>query len=301
MLTYRPPYDWDGLLEFLAARAIPGVESVADGAYHRVVRAGDGLGTIAVRHRPRERALELELAHADALATFAIVSRVRALFDLAADPAPIRRALGADPVLAPAVAARPGLRLPGAFDPFELAVRAVLGQQVSVAAARTLAARLVARCGERLDPTASGDEPQLTRAFPTAQALASANLDGLGITGARVESVRALASAWRDGRIDVTSDPQALRSTLAVLPGMGPWTREIIALRAGGDPDAFPAGDLGLRKALGRGVPLSESALTARAEAWRPWRGYAVFYLWTLLAPDPPRRRRGRPARRSRG
>jgi AraC family transcriptional regulator of adaptative response / DNA-3-methyladenine glycosylase II len=275
------------MLAFYAARAVPGVESVADGVYRRTIRmplakhlAGDrAVGTIAVRHAPELRALVLEIQHPEPLATAAIVQRVRVQFDLAADPAPIAAVLGQDRLLTAAVAAAPGLRLPGAFDPFELSVRAVLGQQVSVAAARTLAGRLVARCGEPLAVPSEG----LSHAFPEPAVLARADLSGLGLTGARIRSIQALAAATASGALDFDAEPAALRATLAELPGLGPWTVEYLMLRAALDPDAFPAGDLGLRKAAGRGEKISETALAARAEAWRPWRGYAVFHLWGLL------------------
>ncbi|MCM2255741.1 MAG: helix-turn-helix domain-containing protein [Vicinamibacteria bacterium] len=289
-LAYRPPYDFDGVLSFLATRAVPGVEGVESGVYRRVVRAGGQLGTIAVRHVAAARAIELELRHPDPRVAFGVVQRVRALFDLGADPAPIALAFRDDPMLAACVAAAPGQRLPGAFDPFELAVRAVLGQQVSVAAARTFAARLAARHGTALPTPADG----LTHAFPDAAALAAAPLDGVGLTGARVRTLQGLARAVADGSVRFDDDPDDVRRALLALPGFGPWTVEYVMLRGVGDPDAFPAGDLALRKRLagtGHG-PVSERALAARAESWRPWRGYAVFHLWRSLATTPSKRER---------
>lgn len=294
-LAYRPPYDFDALLAFLAARALPGVETVADDVYRRVIRAGDSLGTIAVRHLPMARSLQLELRHPDPRVTWGVVQRVRALFDLGADPKPITLAFRDDPLLAASVARSPGLRLPGAYDGFELAVRAVLGQQVSVAAARTFATRLVARHGRALSAPRDG----LSRAFPDAATLARARLEGLGLTGARVRSVRALAGAVADGRLRFDADPAEIRAVLATLPGFGPWTIEYVMLRGVGDPDAFPAGDLGLRKAAGRGArPMPETQLARRAEHWRPWRGYAVFHLWRSLG-RPPRTSKPQPASKS--
>lgn len=287
-LAYRPPYDFDGVLGFLATRAVPGVEAVAGAVYRRVVRAGGQLGTIAVRHVATARAVELELRHPDPQVAFGVVQRVRALFDLAADPAPIALAFRDDPALAACVATAPGQRLPGAFDPFELAVRAVLGQQVSVAAARTFAARLAARHGSALITPAEG----LTHAFPEATTLAAARLDGLGLTGARVRTLQGLAHAVAVGQLRFDDDPADVRRALLALPGFGPWTVEYVMLRGVGDPDAFPAGDLGLRKAAaaaGR-APVSERELAARAESWRPWRGYAVFHLWRSLATTPSKR-----------
>ena len=302
-LSYRPPYDFDGLLRFLAARAVPGVEAVdAAGVYRRVVRAGEQLGTIAVRHLATERALELELRHPDPRVAFGVVQRVRAVFDLAADPEPIALAFRDDPLLADCVAAAPGQRLPGAIDPFELAVRAVLGQQVSVAAARTLAARLAARHGAPLAAPRDG----LTHAFPDAATLARARLDGLGLTGARTRSLRALAQAVVTGALRFDADPAEVRAALVALPGFGPWTVEYVMLRGVGDPDAFPAGDLGLRKAVATDAartPVPERALAARAERWTPWRGYAVFHLWRSLegtAKSPKTKARPRKAARER-
>jgi len=206
------------------------------------------------------------------------------VFDLGADPRPIALAFRDDPLLATSVARAPGLRLPGAYDPFELAVRAVLGQQVSVAAARTLAERLVARCGTPLLVPDAVPDAGLRCAFPEPAALAAARLDGLGLTGARRRALEALARAVADGTLRFDADPAVVRAALAELPGFGPWTLEYVLLRGLSEPDAFPAGDLGLRKAAGRGArPLGEKALAERAEAWRPWRGYAVFHLWRAL------------------
>jgi AraC family transcriptional regulator of adaptative response / DNA-3-methyladenine glycosylase II len=294
-LAYRPPYDFDGLLAFLATRAVPGVETVgADGVYRRVLRAGERLGTLAVRHLGPERALELELRHPDPRVAFGVVQRVRALFDLAADPKPIALAFRDDPLLAACVASAPGQRLPGALDPFELAVRAVLGQQVSVAAARTFAARLAARHGEALPASSGGAAHGLTHAFPDAATLARARLDGLGLTGARIRSLRALAQAVVAGTLRFDADPAEVRAALATLPGFGPWTIEYVMLRGVGDPDAFPAGDLGLRKAVAtdaKRTPVPERVLAERAERWTPWRGYAVFHLWRSLATPAPKAR----------
>jgi AraC family transcriptional regulator of adaptative response / DNA-3-methyladenine glycosylase II len=193
--------------------------------------------------------------------------------------------LGVDPLLAPRLAAHPGLRVPGAWDPFELAVRAILGQQISVAGARTLAGRLVERLGEPL----SGDETTgPTHLFPTPRALANADLTGLGLTGARVRALTGLGQAVADdpSLLDPTAEPGRARDRLLALPGIGPWTVDYIALRAFRDPDAFPEADLGLLRALegqgpwGEGRP-SARQLRDRAEAWRPWRAYAALHLWT--------------------
>jgi AraC family transcriptional regulator of adaptative response / DNA-3-methyladenine glycosylase II len=199
------------------------------------------------------------------------------MFDLSADPSCIARAFRSDPLLGPFVVRRPGLRIPGAWDPFECAVRAVLGQQVSVAAARTLAARLVLRAGA----TVAGLPDGLTHAFPSPSRLADANLDGLGLTGTRVGAVRALARAVAAGDLDLAGSVETVTAGLTALPGFGAWTAQYVALRALGEPDAFPAADLVLRKmaANGNGV-LTVRELETRADAWRPWRSYAVMHLW---------------------
>ena len=266
-LAFRPPYDADALLSWLATRAVPGVEEVRDGVYLRVLDNG----ILALEPRVDAGHVVARLDARDLSGVAATVSRARALFDLDADPAEVDATLSADPLLRKAVQGRPGIRVPGALDGFELAVRAVLGQQVSVAAARTFAARLVQLCGTPVGTS----EPSLTHAFPTAEQVADADLDGLGLTGARVRTLRALATAVVDGLVlDPTADRDEVRKELAALPGVGPWTVDYIAMRALGDPDAFPASDLVLRRMLG---PDAET----RAQRWRPWRAYAAMHLWT--------------------
>jgi AraC family transcriptional regulator of adaptative response / DNA-3-methyladenine glycosylase II len=209
---------------------------------------------------------------------FSLAARVRRLFDLDADPGAIAAHLGRDPRLRPHL--RPGLRVPGAWDGFELAVRAVLGQQVSVAGATTLAGRLVARFGE---PLADG-EGTLTHLFPSPCALAAGDVSAIGLPRARAEAIRALAAAVSGGALELggARELPATLATLGALPGFGPWTAAYVAMRAARDPDAFPAGDLGLRKALADGGELpSARAVSAAAERWRPWRAYAAMALWT--------------------
>ena len=292
-LAYRPPYDWAQVRDFLATRAVPGVERVDARGYARTVAVDGGHVVVCVRAREGEHALELRVRGAAPAALFPLSSAARRTFDLAADPARIALALQADALLAPLVARRPGLRIPGAWDPFECAVRAVLGQQVSVAAGRTLAARLVARAGREVPGGADG----LTHLFPSPRALAAANLDGLGLPGARVRALQALAAAVRDGTLDLGGPADEVTAGLEALPGFGAWTAQYVALRALGEPDAFPAADLVLRRmAAADAAPLTTRALEARAEAWRPWRGYAVLHLWgaagdvPALAPPAPRR-----------
>jgi len=283
-LAYRPPYDWDQVRDFLATRAVPGVERVDARGYARTIASEGGPVIVCVRPLPGEHALELRVRGSAPAALFQVSSAARRAFDLAADPARIARALRADPLLGPLVARRPGLRIPGAWEPFECAVRAVLGQQVSVAAGRTLAARLVARAGREVAGGADG----LTHLFPTPAALAAADLDGLGLTRARAAALRALARAVRDGAVDLEAPVDEVTAALVALPGLGPWTAQYVALRGLGEPDALPAGDLVLRRAVGNGAPLSARALETRAEAWRPWRGYAVLHLWRTAAGGRP-------------
>jgi AraC family transcriptional regulator of adaptative response / DNA-3-methyladenine glycosylase II len=276
-LAFRPPYDWAGVAAFLATRAVPGVERVDERGYARTL-ATDG-GHVVVRVSPvrGQDALELRVLGAAPAALFQLSQSARRMFDLSADPARITPALVRDPLLGPLVRRRPGLRIPGAWDPFECAVRAVLGQQVSVAAARTLAARLVARAGRAVAGAGDG----LTHVFPGAAALAAADLGGLGLTGGRARALHTLARAVCDRTVDLCAPADEVTAALSALPGLGAWTSEYVALRALGEPDAFPAGDLVLRRmAAGGGAPLTPRALDARAEAWRPWRGYAVVHLW---------------------
>lgn len=287
-LAYRPPYAWAQVRDFLATRAIPGVERVDATGYARTLALADGPAWVQVAPVRGVDALELAVHGAPASALFQIAHTARRMFDLAADPARIREALGGDPLLGAAVRGLPGLRIPGAWDPFECAVRAVLGQQVSVAAARTLTARLVARCGT---PLVTAFDAGLSHLFPSPAALAVADLDGLGITGARIAALRALAEAVASGRLDFRAPSDEVMPALLALPGFGDWTVQYLAMRALGVPDAFPAGDLVLRQRAGQpGAPLSARALAERAEAWRPWRGYAVLHLWRSAGTTPAAR-----------
>ena len=273
-LAYRAPLDAEALLAFFADRAVPGVEEVVGKAYRRAV---DG-GVIAVTPQDGHVALRLDVD--DAMRVAPLVHRARRMLDLDADPAAVGDVLRDDPLLRPLVERRPGMRLPGAWDGFEMAVRAVLGQQVSVAAARTLAARLAERYGKPLDVPAG----PIRLRFPTADAIAAADLDGLGMPRTRIAAVRGLAEAVADGRIvlDGSADPDEVRSELHALRGVGAWTVEEIALRALRDPDALPVSDLGLRRAFERaGLPADPRSIERHAERWRPWRGYALLHLWT--------------------
>ena len=282
-LAFRPPLDWSGLLGFLAPRATPGVEAVTDGVYRRTIAIGDGAGTIEVRAAAGEPHLLMRVRLARPERLLQVVARARRLFDLDADPVPIADHLAASPELTPLVARRPGLRVPGAWDAFELAVRAVLGQQVTVRGATTLAGRLVRAFGTPLDRAEDG----LTHLFPRPEALAHAELASIGVPRARAATIRALAGAVASGEVvlDASRGLEDAVARLAAVPGIGAWTAHYVAMRALGEPDAFPAADLGLRRALGNGAGrLAPARVAERAEAWRPWRAYAVMHLWAGLA-----------------
>jgi AraC family transcriptional regulator of adaptative response / DNA-3-methyladenine glycosylase II len=287
-LGYRPPLDWAPLLAFLRARATPGVERVEGETYLRTVQLGGCAGWIAVGRDEKRAVLRAEVSLSLAPVLFPLVARLRRLFDLDAHPATVGYHLSSDALLRPLLARRPGLRVPGAFEGFEIGVRAILGQQVSVSAATTFAGRLAASFGSPITTPHAG----LDRAFPSVARLARASageLQSIGLTGARATSLSALARAARAGevRLERTNgggDPVATVAALEQVPGVGPWTAAYIAMRALAAPDAFPDGDLALRRALG-GV--SSRAALARAETWRPWRAYAAMHLWTSLAGDP--------------
>jgi AraC family transcriptional regulator of adaptative response / DNA-3-methyladenine glycosylase II len=282
-LPYRPPLDAAALLSYFGQRAVAGMEEVVDGRYRRTVALPRARGIIELELLADADAVLLRLQLDDLRDLGPLVQRCRGLLDLDADPAVIGAALGADPLLAPLVAARPGLRVPGAIDGFELAVRAILGQQVSVAGARTLAGRLVTALGEPLP------EPRgaLTHTFPTPERVVGADLGGLGLTGGRVVALGALAHAVTEKglALDRGADWERTVARLQELPGIGPWTASYIAMRALGDPDACPVADLGLRRALERRELAGDpKGVAARAEAWRPWRAYATHHLWASLA-----------------
>jgi AraC family transcriptional regulator of adaptative response / DNA-3-methyladenine glycosylase II len=276
-LAFRPPYDWRQVGGFLASRAVPGVERVDERGYARTVASDGAHAVVFVRALEGEHALELRVRGAAPAGLFQISSAARRAFDLAADPARIALAFQADPLLARLVRQRPGLRIPGAWDPFECAVRALLEQRVNAATARALAARLVGRAGREIAAGVDG----LTHLFPSPAELAAANLEGLGLSGACVVALQALARTAAAGALDFAAPVEEVTAALAALPGLGAGIADHVALRALGEPDAFPATDLVLRRAAAAGgEPLSARELQARAEAWRPWRGYAALHLW---------------------
>jgi len=276
-LWFRPPYDWESMLAFLGHRAIDGVEAVTSDAYTRTVavahRGGLHVGSIEVRRSPRRSALRVSVSPSLARAVPVVLSRVKRAFDLACDPALVAATLGT------LAAGRPGLRVPGTFDGFELAVRAVVGQQISVRAARTLLGRIAREFGE---PLSADEGDALTRAFPTAARIAAVSareLVELGLTQARARTLVALAAAVASDaiRLEPESDVEATLGALAALKGIGAWTVNYIAMRALRWPDAFLANDLVILKALGETRPAHATRLS---ESWRPWRSYAVMHLW---------------------
>lgn len=256
-LAYRPPYDWKAVIGFLATRATPGVESVEANRYQRTITIDGNAGSIAVSPADDGPALILEVRFGDPRALLTIVERVRRMFDIGADPTVIADQLSGDPLLKRALAAHPGIRVPGAWDPFELAVRAIIGQQISVRAATTMTGRIAERW--RLTPDNLVDAP----------------LEEAGIISARASTIRTLARAVLDKR--VCFDADSILPSLRSIPGIGEWTAQYVAMRALNEPDAFPSGDLVLRRMAG---DLSTRELDRRSESWRPWRAYAVMLLW---------------------
>ncbi|MFF0534664.1 AlkA N-terminal domain-containing protein [Streptomyces coelicoflavus] len=276
-LPFRTPLNPDNLFGHLAATAVPGVEEWRDGAYRRTLRLPYGHGIVALTPKPDHIACRLTLTDPRDLTV--AISRCRRLLDLDADPVAIDDQLRADPLLAPLVDKAPGRRVPRTVDEAEFAVRAVLGQQVSTAAARTHAARLVTAHGDPVDDPEGG----LTHLFPSTEALAAVDPQTLAMPRTRRATFTTLVAHLADGSVKpgVESDWAETRARLLDLPGFGPWTADVIAMRALGDPDAFLPTDLGIRRAAAElGLPSTPAALTARAAAWRPWRAYAVQYLW---------------------
>jgi len=279
LLRYQSPYDWPAMLEFLRQRAIPGMERVADGCYSRTIHLDGVQGTVSVQ-AAEGNALRARIRIPKLSTLPAIIARLRRVFDLAADPLRISAHLATDPILAPLVARRPGLRVPGAWDGFELAIRAVLGQQITVVAAVRLAGRLVASHGEPM----TVPDRDLTHVFPTPEALAVADLTTLGMPRTRAATLSAVAAAviadadLFGANCGLDEAVQRLRS----IRGVGEWTAQYIALRQLREPDAFPAADIGLMRALAndQGQRPAADELLARAEKWRPWRAYAAQHLW---------------------
>ncbi len=278
-LRYRPPIAIDPLLQFLGDRAIPGIESFDGTTFRRAVRTPDGAHTvIALTPRLDRHEVILRLP-ADVVRPSPLIPLARRLLDIDADPTVIDAALSSDAALRPLVRATPGIRVPGAADGFELAVRAILGQQVSVRAARTFAGRIAAATGTRIERPLDG----ITHLFPTAEQLAASPLGSFGLTTTRAATLRRIAELVSSGDLDLsgTADRQATTERLLAVPGIGPWTAAYIAMRALRDPDAFPVGDLGVRLGFeALGLSTAPADTLAYAERWRPWRAYAVMHLW---------------------
>ncbi|MGA7064102.1 MAG: AlkA N-terminal domain-containing protein [Candidatus Acidiferrales bacterium] len=291
-LRFRPPYHWPGMLDFFARRAIPGVEIVENGAYRRTISLHGQPGYFEVSLHPRGESLAIRIQFGDPCALFSIIERIRAMFDLSADWTDIARTLRGDPQLARFVQAAPGLRVPGSWDGFELATRAILGQQVSVASARAIAGRIAALFGASF---ANGGN--LTHLFPPPAILAEADLTRAGVIPARARTIQSLARAVCENKINFEGvvDSETFLTRLCEISGIGKWTAQYVAMRALGETDAFPAGEAALLRALDLTNP---QELEQRSEAWRPWRAYATIYLWHNLgarsnaAPPAPSKRR---------
>ncbi len=278
-LPYRPPYQWEPLIDFFRARSLPGVEEVTDRSYRRTIAAGGSTGLLEVRRLERGNALEARIEGIPPSRLMRIVERVRRMFDLDADPEAIGRHLARDPGLAPLVERLPGLRVPGFWDLFETLARAIVGQQVSVSGARTTVGRLAERYGSRVQ---ASEDSALTLVFPSATRILEADLSSFGLPSARKRALKEAAHLVASG-FDPGGSLETLVETLCALPGVGPWTANYAALRGAGEPDAFPESDLWIRKALrslGCRTPAERAETTER---WRPWRGYAAMYLWSRL------------------
>jgi AraC family transcriptional regulator, regulatory protein of adaptative response / DNA-3-methyladenine glycosylase II len=288
-LRFRPPYHWQSMLAFLAARATPGVEAVKAGSYFRTICMDGMAGYFEVSLDEEHDSLKVRIEFGDPRSLFFIVERIRAMFDLNADWTDIACVLKSDPELARLVEVAPGLRVPGCWNGFELATRAILGQQVTVRGATTLAGRIVKMFGRACPAT-----DELTHLFPVPEVLATADLSGIGMPRSRGETIRALARAVCDRRIsfDGVVDSESFLEQLMEIPGIGKWTAQYVAMRALGEPDAFPVGDAAVLSALNLTIP---AELERRAEAWRPWRAYATMYLWnttnqSAVLSEPPTR-----------
>ena len=273
-LRFRAPYHWDGMLAFLAKRAIPGVEAIEQGTYRRSISLNGRHGYFEVSLQEGMDALAVRIQFPDPCALFFIVERIRAMFDLGADWVDIARTLKSDPALAERVRGAPGLRVPGCWDGFELATRAIVGQVISVNNATAIAGSIARKFGKPFSGAG-----KLIHLFPTPEVLANADLSAVGLTKARAETIRTLARAVCDGRIRFEGivETDDFLARLCEISGIGTWTAQYVAMRALGEPDAFPAGDWGLLRALNL---TSSRELERRSGAWRPWRAYATMYLW---------------------
>jgi AraC family transcriptional regulator, regulatory protein of adaptative response / DNA-3-methyladenine glycosylase II len=289
LLPYRPPYDWQSMLRFLQARAITGLETVSNESYSRVIDLGETTGSMTVSNALQQSALRVEVRFPRLTDLSAIIARVRRMFDLSAEPSAIDEVLAHDPLLAPLVAKRPGLRVPGGWNGWEIAVRAILGQQITLQAATHLAAGMLSELGRPVAETVG--VPGLTHAFPRPESVAANSLANLAIPKARAAAIVGVAAALRDDSrlFDPRSDLAESVARLRELPGIGEWTAQYIAMRAMGETDAFLATDVAMQRRLAfNGQRPSTCELLARAERWRPWRAYAALHLW-MADSDVPR------------
>jgi AraC family transcriptional regulator of adaptative response / DNA-3-methyladenine glycosylase II len=279
-LPYRPPLAWNAMLAYLRPRAIPGIESIDGTCYRRTIDVDGNPGIVELSDEPGAARLRLRVHFPNLDSLSHLVARARRVFDLDADPAAITAGLSNDPLMREALQLLPGIRIAGAWDPFELGVRAILGQQVTVSGATTLAGRLVQRFGT---PVPGLDAMGLTHCFPTPDVVATADITAIGLPSRRATAIQSFAAAFATGRLrlDTSAGLDQTVAQLCALPGIGPWTAHYIAMRAGGERDAFPAGDLGLRRALtsASGLP-SPAEVEARSITWQPWRAYAAMLLW---------------------
>ena len=288
-LPYRKPFSWPAMLEFLANRATPGVESVADNTYRRTISVDGKHGVIVVSSQKQSAYLALTLQCIDTSALFEIVQRSREVFDLDAPIGEITITLKNDKSLKSLITKSPGIRVPGAWDGFELTVRAILGQQISVKAATTLAGRIAHRYGEKLMLSSESNDAGLQRIFPTPERLRRARFSKIGLVKSRANSIRRVAAAVTAGDLsfDVAQEPETFCKNLTSIKGVGDWTAQYVGMRALKNPDAFPSSDLGLLKAVDlieeHTRQATPTALLRRAEAWRPWRAYAALLLWSSL------------------
>jgi AraC family transcriptional regulator of adaptative response / DNA-3-methyladenine glycosylase II len=285
-LPYRRPFNWPLLLEFFAARATPGIEAVNGNTYMRTVVSNDDHGVVEIRPDQRDGYLSLTLHCVNTNALFETVQTAREVFDLDAPISEIRATLGKDDSLRAMLRKNPGVRVPGAWDGFEITIRAILGQQISVKAATTIAGRIAKKYGEPLDLSGTIIDGGLSHLFPDAARLMRARLQNIGLVRSRAETIRRVAAAVVAGDLDfdVAQDPEQFCDTLTSIKGVGDWTAQYVAMRALKNPDAFPGADLGLLKALTHPDRVTPKELTARAEDWRPWRAYAAMLLWGSLA-----------------
>lgn len=283
-LRYRPPYDWESALAFLSMRCIPGVEWVADKIYTRSFLLGETKGYFSIRHLINDHAFQLTVSANRMDDLMEITARVRRILDLDANPAAIEDVLKGDAIMAPLLERFPGTRLPGAWEPFEFSVRAILGQQISVKAATTIAGRIATRYGETCT---NSPMSEITHYFPTPSQLATQDFEGIGLTRTRTKTLMGMVQAVHKGELtlEVGKSLDDFVKAFTALPGIGPWTAQYVAMRGLSEPDAFPESDLGIIKALSPTEErISPKEVKVLAKAWQPWRGYAAILLWRSLS-----------------